>query len=307
MVTFRAAALLRNSLALLLVAVLGSACSGTQVLNAFASEDTETATNLVYDQRKNLRLDVYAPQGAQYAPVVVFFHAGRWSEGSKDEYLFVGQALASLGFVAVIPDFRQYPQVRFPAFVEDAAQAVKWTRENIENYGGTPQRLFVMGHSSGAHIAALLALDEKYLKAAGGSRAWLKGMIGLAGPYDFLPLTDPVLRDLFGPSTQFAASQPIAFADGRNPPLLLMHGEDDEVVDVKNSRNLARAVEKSGGPVETVFYPKMSHRLMLMSLGPGMRRTNDVLSHIDAFVREWADVPYGQRPDAPAIVTRPLD
>lgn len=307
MVTFRSATVLRNILTLLLVAFLGAACTGTQVLNSFASGEGETATNLIYDRKNNLRLDVYAPQGARYAPVVVFFHPGRWSEGNKDEYLFVGQALVSLGFVAVIPNLRQYPQVRFPAFVEDAALAVKWTRENIESYGGTAQRLFLMGHSSGAHVAAMLALNEKYLQAVGGSRAWLKGMIGLSGPYDFMPLTDPMLRDLFGPPTQFAASQPIAFVDGRNPPLLLMHGEDDEVVDIKNSRSLARAVEASGGAVETVFYPKMSHRLMLASLGPGMRRTNDVLSHIDAFVREWADVPYGQRPNAPAIVTQPLD
>lgn len=308
MALLRGLSALRSFVFVLLAALLGSACTGTQVLNSFTSErGYEAATNLIYDSSHNQRLDVYSPAGAQYAPVVIFLHPGRWTEGSKDDYLFVGQALASLGFVAVIPNMRMYPDARFPDFVYDAARAVQWTRDNIKNYGGTQERVFVMGHSSGAHIAALLALDERYLKSVGGSKAWLRGMIGLSGAYDFLPIQDPTLRDIFGPPSQFPQSQPIAFADGRNPPLLLMHGENDEIVAARNTVNLAEAVAKSGGSVETVIYPKMSHRLMLASIGPVLRSNNDVLGHIDSFVRQWADVPYGQRPNGPGIVTQPLD
>lgn len=261
-------------------------CSGTQVLNRLTpGAGYQTASNVPFDAASPLRLDVYTPDNAANAPTVIFFYGGRWSGGSKQDFKFVGQALASRGFVAVIPDTRHYPEVRFPTFVEDGAQAVQWARANIGRYGGDPNRLFVMGHSSGAHIAAMLALNESYLKSVNGSRSWLRGMIGLAGPYDFLPLTAPDLRDIFGPPENFALSQPILYADGGNPPLLLLHGEDDDVVWVKNTRNLAQAVAKAGGAVETIIYPRMSHTLIVGSLALLLRGQSDVLDNIDEFVR----------------------
>jgi acetyl esterase/lipase len=175
--------------------------------------------------------------------------------------------------------------VRFPAFVEDAARAVRWAQLHAGRYGGDPERLFVMGHSSGAHLAALLALQPDYLKAAGGDRAKLRGMIGLAGPYDFLPLTAPDLREMFGPPERFELSQPITFADGDNPPLLLLHGEDDENVGVHNTRNLASAVARAGGPVEAVIYPEMSHSWIVATLAAPLRARSDVLDRVADFVR----------------------
>jgi acetyl esterase/lipase len=231
----------------------------------------------------------------------------RWwcsSTGSKDDFRFVGQALAAQGFVAVIADHRKYPDVVFPVFVEDAARAVRWTHRNIARFGGSPDKLFVMGHSSGAHLAAMLALNGEYLKAVGGSRSWLKGMIGLAGPYDFMPITAPDLRDMFGPPERFPDSQPIFFADGQNPPLLLMHGEDDEDVWVKNTRNLAKAVGEAGGGVETVIYPKLGHRWIIAAISAPLRSRNDVISHIREFVNRHATAPV--REMAPTLQTRPL-
>lgn len=289
------------------VALLASACTSHQVLNSFTSDRGYTrASGLVYEPAHNLRLDVYTPKDAAGAPVVVFFYGGRWSSGAREEYEFVGGALTGKGYVTVIADYRKYPQVRFPAFVEDGARAVKWVRDSVSQYGGDPSRLFLMGHSTGAHIAALLALDERYLQAVGGSRSWLRGMIGLAGPYDFLPITDPTLRDVFAPPEHFELSQPVLFADGKNPPLLLMHGEDDEVVGVKNTRSLAEAVARAGGPVETVIYPKMSHALMLASIGPLLRDQSDALAHIDRFIRKWSDNSFVNRQNVPGIVTAPL-
>lgn len=305
---------------LLATVVLLSGCSGTQVLNAFTPErGYDVATNLIYDEANNLRADIYTPRGISQAPVVVFFCGGRWTDCDKREYLFVGQALASKGIVAVIPNYRQYPQVRFPAFVQDGANAVKWARGNVAGYGGDPAKLFVMGHSSGAHIAAMLALNEDYLKAVGGSRDWLRGMIGLAGPYDFLPLNDPDLREIFGPPEDFAKSQPIFYVDGRNPPLLLMHGEDDQDVWVKNTRNLASAVAKAGGPVETVIYPKMSHRFIVATLAAPLRGQSDVLSNVVDFVMRMSKgnasvrdeggvegVPLPPQPNLPPPQAQPL-
>lgn len=280
----------RPLIALVFAALLLTGCSGPQVLNTFTpSNGYNLASNLPYDPANALTLDVYTPDGAQNAPVVVFFFGGRWAEGDKLQYKFVGQALASRGIVAVIPNYRLYPAARFPAFVEDGAKTVKWAKNNIGSYGGSPDKLFVMGHSSGAHIAAMLALNESYLKGVGGSRSWLRGMIGLAGPYNFLPITDPELRDIFGPPEKFEQSQPVFFADGQNPPLLLLHGENDEIVWPANTRSLAKAVSHAGGPVETVLYPKMSHSFIIGALGSMLRNSSDVINHVDDFVRRMAN------------------
>lgn len=281
-------------LALLLPTLLLAACSGDQVLNTLTRDQgNDVATNIVFDASTGLKLDVYTPHAARNAPTIVFFGGGRWSTGSKDDFRFVGEALASESFVVVIPDYRKYPKVRFPAFVEDGARAVKWVQDNIQRYGGSPEKLFLMGHSAGAHIAAMLTLDPEFLKAVDMSPDNLRGMIGLAGPYDFLPITDPQLRDVFAPPEKFAQSQPVFYADGRNPPLLLVHGEDDEDVWVKNTRNLAKAVVDAGGPAETLIYNKLSHSCAVAvlsdasSFGCGTPEP-DLRGEIVKFVRKLA-------------------
>jgi acetyl esterase/lipase len=264
-------------------------CSGTQVLNVFTpTSGYRYAEGVVYDAEHRLKLDVYTPPRGTAAPVVIFFYGGRWEEGKPEDFRFVGQALASHGFVAVLPDYRHYPAVRFPVFVEDAARAVRWTADQIGRYGGDSKKLFLMGHSSGAHLAALLALDPEYLKAAGVDRARLRGMIGLAGPYDFLPLTAGDLRDMFGPPERYDLSQPITYVDGDNPPLLLLHGENDSTVGVHNTRNLAAAVERKGGQVESFIYPSMSHPWILATMAAPLRSQSDVLERVTEFVQRQA-------------------
>ena len=177
-------------------------CSPTAVLNALAPRDGVTPTrNIAYADGPRHRLDIYAPLPAVTpAPVIVFFYGGGWASGSKAMYRFVGAGLAARGVLVVIPDYRLYPEVRFPAFMDDAATAVAWTRANASRFGGDPRRLFLMGHSAGAQIATLLALDAGYLRSVHLSpRRDVCGVIGLAGPYDFLPLRSATLRDVFGP------------------------------------------------------------------------------------------------------------
>jgi acetyl esterase/lipase len=277
-----------------LALVFLTACSGPQVLNSLSRDSgNDAATNIVFDPDTGLRLDVYTPHAARSAATIVFFYGGRWTNGSKEEYEFVGQTLASQGFVVVIPDYRKYPEVRFPVFIEDGARAVKWVHDNIPRYGGAPDKIFVMGHSSGAHMAALLALNNEYLKAVGMSQESLRGMIGLAGPYDFMPITDPDLRDMFYPPDKFELSQPVYFVDGRNPPLFLVHGEDDVDVWPKNTRNLAKAVADAGGAVETLIYTKLPHScaIAVLALGSGIacgKPEPSLRSEITAFVRKNA-------------------
>lgn len=288
---------------LTLITALLPACSGQKLLNTMTLGTGYTrASNIVFDDPAGLKTDVYTPSNAANAPVVVFFYGGRWSEGDKHLYEFVGAALAKQGFVAVIPNYRLYPKVRFPAFVQDSAKAVRWARDNAARYGGDANRLFVMGHSAGAYNAAMLATDESYLKAVGGSRQWLKGMIGLAGPYDFLPFTDADIIDMFGPPAGYAATQPINHVDGQNVPMLLMHGEDDVAVFPKNTRNLANKIKAANGPVETVFYPKLSHSWIVATLSTTLQKQSDVMPYTKDFVLRKS----GLKPDVePTSATLP--
>ncbi|MEC9357659.1 MAG: alpha/beta hydrolase [Pseudomonadota bacterium] len=264
-------------------------CTGVGALNAITPDRGYTlAEDVVYDGSTNMKLDVYAPTADVVggAPVVVFFYGGRWQSGSKDDYRFVGQALAAQGYVAVIPDYRLYPDVRFPSFLEDSAKAMRWAHDNASRFRGDAAKLFVMGHSSGAYNAAMLALDPRFLTAVGGSRDWLSGMIGLAGPYDFLPIYDPTLRDIFGPPEKFQDTQPIFHVDGENPPLLLMAGQDDEIVQAENTNSLRRAVVSAGGAVDVVMYPKMSHEKLVSSLATRLQSSTDVMAHVVEFINE---------------------
>lgn len=273
-------------------------CGPAQVLNTLIPDDGyRIERDLTYGDAARQRLDVYVPQGLE-APVevVVFFYGGGWDSGSKASYRFVGQALASTGFVAVIPDYRIYPEVRFPAFVEDGAQAVAWVQDNITRLGGDPERIHLMGHSAGAHIAALLALDHGYLKDAGVDRSAIKSLVGLAGPYDFLPLTDPELQQIFAVD-DLQATQPITFVDGRAPPTLLLHGSDDRTVWPKNSQHLASALEAAGVPVTLKIYEQLGHPGLVASLAAPLRWLAPTLDDVSAFIETTAP-PFG--PGTPA-------
>lgn len=290
---------------ILLAVLLVSGCSGQQIVNDLTTDyGYRLSSNIAFDTTTGLKLDIYSPGNIGKAPVVVFFFGGRWAEGSKEQYKFVGQALAARGIVAVIPDQRLYPQVRYPAFLQDGARAVRWTREQIAQYGGDPNRIVLMGHSSGAYNAVMLTLKDDLLKKVGGDRTWIRGTIGLAGPYDFLPLTDPDLRDLFGPPEHYDQTQPVLYPDGKNPPILLMHGQDDQIVYVKNTESLAARISAANGPVETVLYPKMSHRKIIASLSTSSVvklavGQSDVGYYVNDFVKRVTSA--GARPvEAPA-------
>jgi len=241
--------------------------------------------NIAYGADPQHRLDVYVPEQASSAPrpVVVFWHGGRWRFGDKADYRFVGAALAQSGYVAVVANYRHYPQVKMPGFMDDAARAVLWTVAHAGEFGGTHQRLYLMGHSAGAHLAALLALDTRYL-AALGQVPPIAGVVGLSGAYDFLPLLEPDVQDMFGPPPLYAQSQPINFARADAPPMLLVHGWRDDTVRPKNSVNLAAALCALGAPVTLKLYPKLSHADTVAALTTLLRGRAPTLDDIRAFV-----------------------
>ena len=246
-------------------------CSPVQILNGLAPSRL-VADGVAYGGNPRQKLDVYAPSGtAGPYPVVVFLYGGGWNSGDRAMYRFVGGALADHGLVTVIPDYRVFPEVRFPSFLEDNAAALRWTRDHIDTYGGAPGPFFLMGHSAGAYNAAMLALDPAWLGAVGMDRAGLRATIGLAGPYDFLPLHSDELRTIFGPPAQLRRTQPINFVDGKASPMLLVAGDNDTTVDPANSTRLAARIRQAGGAVEERFYPGIQHEELVGSIGMPLR------------------------------------
>lgn len=212
---------------------------------------------------------------------MVFFYGGNWQSGSKDDYLFVAEALASRGFVVVVPDYRLYPEVRYPAFLEDGAAAVSWSLDNLAAWGGDPHRVFLMGHSAGAYIAAMLAFDDRWL---GPRRAQVRALVGLAGPYDFLPLVDPALKIIFGTEPDLKRTQPITFVDDRAPAVQVISGEGDGTVRVGNSQRLAAKIRATGGIAEERYYPDVSHLALVGSLAAPLRFLAPTLDDVTAFL-----------------------
>ncbi|MGH8207274.1 MAG: alpha/beta hydrolase [Steroidobacteraceae bacterium] len=273
------------------VALTLSACMqlGFLTVNTAASfSDFTRRTNIAYGPLLANRLDIYLPAHAQHCPVVVFFYGGGWKDGDKASYKFVGAALAAAGIIAVIPNYRLYPKAKFPAFMHDAARAVAWTRSHARQWGGDPAQLYLIGHSSGAYIAVMLALNQQYLRQVGGSTRWLRGVVGLAGPYNFLPFTDEYLKDLFGPPANFERSQPINYVRAGAPPLLLMQGLRDTTVSPSNTRSLAAAMRRVGGTVTTRYFKHAGHAELVAAFSILERKRLPVLREIRAFIARGA-------------------
>jgi acetyl esterase/lipase len=278
--------------------------SQIDLLNALAPRrGTKVVRDVVYGPNPYHRLDIYRPARQRRAlPVVVFFYGGSWQSGARAEYRFIGAALARLGLVVAIPDYRLYPDVRYPDFIHDAAKATAWVIEHIGDYGGAADAVFVAGHSAGAYLALMLALAPEYLAGARSDRDLLAGAIGLAGPYDFLPITGPVYRKIFGAAADLVATQPIAHVDAEAPPCLLLTGAKDNLVLPANTAALAARLRAAGAHVETRVYPGIGHiRLLLASLPP-LSFTIPLLRDIGGFITHTMQArrqvePTASRPD----------
>ncbi|MDP2378544.1 alpha/beta hydrolase [Reyranella sp.] len=266
----------------ILAGLLGTlaGCSPAALLNTTVSRKGYTLeADVPYGPDPRQKLDLYRPETPYTdGKAVIFFYGGSWDSGAKSDYLFVAQALATNGLTVVVPDYRIYPEVRFPAFIEDAAVATRWTADRV----GT-EKLFVMGHSAGAHSALMLAADTRYLADAGVDRMKLAGAIGLAGPYDFLPLTSRRLQDIFGGADN-PQVQPITFAQAPLPPVLLLHGEADRTVYPRNTVRLAAAWKAAGGSAEVKLYPEVDHIDIVAAMSSFLRAHAPTLADSMAFI-----------------------
>ncbi|QYF92242.1 alpha/beta hydrolase [Massilia sp. PAMC28688] len=269
--------------------VLGAlaACSPLGALNALSpGKSLRTSAGVPYGASPRHKLDIYTPeQSVANAPVIVFFMGGNWVKGERGDYAFVGRALAARGYVVVIPDYRLYPEVTYPDFLDDSAGAVAWTAREISRFGGDPSRLYVMGHSAGAYNAAMVALDPRYLAKFGMRASALRGLIGLAGPYDFLPIHNPTTKPVFDFPNTPPASQPIHHVSKAAPPALLIAANDDDLVNARrNTGALANKLRAKGVTVQEVYFDGVSHTTLVASLAAPLRSLAPTLDVIDTFV-----------------------
>lgn len=279
-------AIFRTLLTCALLTIL-SGCSVFNVLNTLTpASNVDEASDLAYGKDPRQRLDIYTPRSKpEHAPVVVFFYGGSWSHGERADYAFVGRALAERGVVAVVADYRLYPQAHYPDFLEDSAKALVWTRQHIETYGGDPARLYVMGHSAGAYNAAMLALDQRWLAKEGASTRMISGWIGLAGPYDFLPIKDPEIQRAFLFPDTPSDSQPINHTNAGSPPALLIASRKDQEVDPKrNTGGLAIKLRAAGLPVHEVYFSRTNHRTLIGAFAGPLRSLAPVIDEVVTFV-----------------------
>ena len=279
----------RSALLSTLSSLALSGCSPAGLLNRFSRLAGDparlAASGVAFGDDPRLKLDVWAPRQRSEAPlpVVTFFYGGGWVDGGRGEYGFVGRAFAAQGFVTILPDYRLVPNVRFPTFIEDSARAVRWTRDHIAEFGGDPGRINISGHSAGAYIGAMLSLDRHYLADAGVDPAVVRAAALLSGPYDFYPFTEQRGRDALGHWPRPRETQPITFVRPDAPPMLLMHGTADTVVQPRNSRRLAAALTAAGATAELKLYPGKSHIDTIKSLSPLFRGATSALADSVAF------------------------
>lgn len=276
--------MMRRLLASLLALPLVASCSlGT--FDALVPKDggARLAAREAYAPGKRGGLNIYVPTRVaanDRLPVIVFFYGGSWNTGSKDDYGFAGRALASRGFVTVIPDYRLVPGTPYPGFLEDSAAAVKWVRANAARFGGDPDRIVLAGHSAGGYNAAMLALDPQWL---GADRAAVKGFATMAAPFEFLPLDTQVTKDTFGAVADLATTQPVNFVTADDPPALLIGGGKDEIVFASQATSMAIRMSEAGTKGEARVYPELGHVGVMAALSTLLRGRAPVLDEIDSF------------------------
>ena len=268
-------------------AALTAACSPLTMFSTLTPKDpaTRADTGVAYGPLSRQKLDVYAPRKAAVAaPVAVFFYGGSWDSGRRQDYRWVGQALAAQGYLTVVPDYRVYPEVTYPSFLEDGAAAVRWARDHAKDLGGDPSRIVLVGHSAGAYNAVMLGFDTRYLKAQGVDPKAIRAVAGLSGPYDFIPIDGPVTRRTFGGAADLAATQPAQYASRSSPAAFLATGDADRTVYPRNTRTLAAAIRAAGGQVEEKHYAGVDHAGSVLALSRPFRNRAPILADMTAFL-----------------------
>ncbi|RDC61221.1 cAMP-regulated D2 protein [Alteripontixanthobacter maritimus] len=255
----------------------------------WTSDDASAAETVKYGTHESQRLMVFTPADAEPSrqlPVIVWLHGGGWRSGSPEGYAYIARNLAPEGFVVVNAGYRLGPDGKFPAMLEDGAATVRWVTDNIADYGGDPGRIYLMGHSAGAYNAAMLGLDRQWLGREGLPEDTIDGVVGLSGPYDFYPFDKDTSKQAFGDAPRPEATQPVNFARGDAPPMLLLTGDEDTVVRPRNSVALAKALTDAGAATDPVIVAGMNHAAVVMALSRPFNGEGTVRKAVLDFLRE---------------------
>jgi acetyl esterase/lipase len=251
------------------------------------------AEDLAYADGDRKHLSIYGPNEImEPAPVVMFIYGGAWKQGRRQDYQFIGKALAANGFVVVIPDYRLYPEVTYPDFLEDNAQAVKWIEDNIKDYGGDTSRFFLAGHSAGAYGAVMLGLERSFLNDHKVTMP-IKGIAALSGPYDFYPFEYDEVRNVFGQNDNPEGTQPINLVAADRPPMFIASGTSDPIVRVQNSQHFAEKMREAGDWVTEKYYDGLGHMDLVFAVGKMWRWRSPVLDDMVAFFTQFGAFPSG--------------
>lgn len=253
----------------LALGALLTACSQQGAEGLLNRAVNTSGLNVVTDQRygpdaRNV-IDVYAPPNARNAPVVLFVHGGSWQGGDKAIYRFVGDSLARAGYVTGVMNYRLAPQNRYPAYVQDAAAALRWLRDHAKSFGGNPNDLFVTGHSAGAFNAVEAVDNERWLREAGVPISAVRGVVGIAGPYsyDFRAFSSQVA---FPEGATPDEVMPDRHVRRDAPPHLLLVAANDTTVHPQNALNMEAALKKAGVPVTRTVLPRVNHTTIVAAL-----------------------------------------
>lgn len=253
----------------------------------------EKIADIPYADGARKKLDMYRPEKpGGLSPVVMFIYGGSWRAGDKFEYEFVGRALAANGYVAVIADYRLFPEVRYPDFLEDCAAAAHWIEENIVNYGGDTRRFFLAGHSAGAYNAVMLGLDASFFRDQGVSMP-IRAVAAISGPFNFYPFEYDQVRVIFGDAPNPEGTQPINLVAAGDPPIFLGSGTTDPIVRVENSRALAEKLRAQGVWVTEKYYEGFGHLEPIVSMGAMMRFRMPILQDMLNFFQTFGAFPSG--------------
>ena len=272
-----------------MLSMLLSACTNLalKAINtpSYLSAEIRVEKGLAYGDQAHQKLDLYLPPESVNSnrQLVIFVYGGDWTSGSREGYFFVADALTSAGYAVAIPDYIKYPEGVFPAFVQDIALAIDWLVSNAGRFTDI-DTLILIGHSAGAHTAALLVTDQRYLAAHQLPADTIDAFVGMAGPYAYLP-EEEKYRNIFGNMDDYSGMQPLHFVTGSEPPMLLLHGSRDKTVLPVHTRKFAEKVNALGGRAATRFYPEQGHATMVLALSRVSDQNNEIRSHILEFLR----------------------
>ena len=282
--------------AVVVIVVAGMAWRPLLPINLLAAIDSRrTADGAPYGSSPRQVYDLYRPDANTRPsagwPLVVFIYGGSWNRGERGDYRFVGEALAQRGAMAMVIDYRLYPEVMYPEFIRDSAAAVALALTQAQAWGADPKRVLVMGHSAGGYNAAMVALDPRWLAEVGHSPNELAGWIGLAGPYEFLPITNPEAQLAFNHPNVPLDSQPIHHVAGTHLPALLLVAHKDRLVNPqRNTAQLAAAIQATGATATTREFDRLNHLTLVGAIAAPLRWLAPVLDNVVDFIESQATV-----------------